>query len=340
MITLKQSAVYKALLACYNSNHPAIVLSSPGAGKSALMAQLAEDTQSLLVDLRLILCEPTDVGGFPVPRDYVDSEGQRKGGSYVEWADPDWYIGLDSDVRAILLLEELPQAMNATQNIASQIIYDRAVRGKKLGPNVRVFATGNFASDRAGSARLLTHVANRMAILYMAVDHEDLLAWGTRSGKIHWLVNGFLRFRPELAHKFDRDADQFPSPRSWEAWSKVLSADPSADIEYALCAGIVGEGTAAEFTGFAKIARSLPDLDYVIANPLKAPVPSDEVAALYAIASGLARKATKSNFGNVVTYLERLPLEFAVFSIRDCDDSLKKTKPFVDWAMKHSSILG
>ena len=37
-------------------------------------------------------------------------------------------------------------------------------------------------------------------------------------------VIAFLRFRPELLSAFDRDANAFPSPRSWEFVSRILDS--------------------------------------------------------------------------------------------------------------------
>jgi hypothetical protein len=72
-------------------------------------------------------------------------------------------------------------------------------------------------------------------------------------------------------------------------------------------------------------------------NPKKAEVPTD-TGVLFAISAALGRRACLENFDRVVEYLKRMPVEFAVFSVKDAllrDASLGSTAAFtnlaVDW---------
>ena len=111
-------------------------------------------------------------------------------------------------------------------------------------------------------------------------------------------VVAFLRWRPELLHRFEPAEKAFPSPRAWASVSHILAATPPADVEFALYEGTVGRGAAIEFTGFLRVFRSLPSLDGILLNPGTAPVP-DEPSALCAVATGLARRTTEQNFAAV-----------------------------------------
>ena len=106
-----------------------------------------------------------------------------------------------------------------------------------------------------------------------------------------------LRFRPELLSAFDRDANAFPSPRSWEFVSRILDSldsQSNPSIEHEVIAGAVGTGAATEFSGFLRLLeksfRELPNIDAILLNPLQEPVP-ENAAAQYAVASALARCA-------------------------------------------------
>lgn len=57
-------------------------------------------------------------------------------------------------------------------------------------------------------------------------------------------------------------------------------------------------------------------LDAILVNPTKEPLP-ENTAAQYVVASALARCASDRNFDRVCTYLDRMPTEFRVLSVRD-----------------------
>jgi hypothetical protein len=89
------------------------------------------------------------------------------------------------------------------------------------------------------------------------------------------------------------------------------------------------------------VYKSLPDPDMVIMAPMKAEVPTDP-ATLYAICGAVAQKASEQNMGNVVKYANRLPDEFSVLLVRDAtnrDESLVRTRAFIEWTSKHADVL-
>jgi hypothetical protein len=95
-------------------------------------------------------------------------------------------------------------------------------------------------------------------------------SWAIQAG-IRPEVIAFLRFRHELLNAFDRDANAFPSPRSWEFVSRIVGAAPDPSVEHELFAGAVGTGAATEFSAFLKTFRELPNIDAILMNPLKEP---------------------------------------------------------------------
>src|SRR5271166_6171100 len=117
-------------------------------------------------------------------------------------------------------------------------------------------------------------------------------------------VIAFIRFRPQLLSIFDRDANAFPSPRSWEFVSRILDCGPEASVEHEMFAGTVGTGAATEFSGFLRMFRELPNIDAVLLNPSGEPVP-DSPAAQYAVASALAHRASDTNFDYIFVILRR-----------------------------------
>jgi hypothetical protein len=103
----------------------------------------------------------------------------------------------------------------------------------------------------------------------------------------------------------------------------------------------VGEGAAAEYTGFKRIYMSLPDVDSILLDPVNADVPQDP-ATLYALTGALARKSTKDNFDRVSKYLSRMSPEFNVMATKDAiklQPAIKHSRAFVEWASKNAEVL-
>jgi hypothetical protein len=154
-------------------------------------------------------------------------------------------------------------------------------------------------------------------------------------------VTSFLRFRPNLLHDFDPQRDQNATPRSWvEGVSDVLGTVP-AEAEFECFRGAVGEGAAAEFVGFVRIWRKLPNPDAILLNPTTTNVPTDP-ATLYALAGAIANRATEGNFERVCTYAERMPPEFSVLTISYAarrNPDLANTQAFTKWSINHQNVL-
>ena len=222
----------------------------------------------------------------------------------------------------------------------ANICQARNLHGKPLKKGWMVVSTGNRQSDRAGANRVLSHLRNRETVYELETHLDDWCSWAIDHG-VKSEVISFIRFRPNLLHDFDAQRDQNPTPRSWvEGVSDALGIVP-AEAEYETFKGAVGEGAAAEFVGFVKIYRKLPNPDNIIMNPTTAEVP-DDPATLYALSGAIAERATENNFERVVTYAERMPPEFSVLSVSYAsrkNPDLASTQAFTKWAVKHQDVL-
>ena len=109
-------------------------------------------------------------------------------------------------VEGILFLDELPQAPVANQNIAAQLVNERRIGEHRLPDGWSIVCAGSRASDRAGTNNMPSHLKDRLLFVEVEADLEDTVAY-MNSVDVSPLITGFLRFRPELLHKFDRDAN-------------------------------------------------------------------------------------------------------------------------------------
>lgn len=340
---MRSSQVLLALKTLISVGQPVMLTGSPGVGKSDVVRRCAEDLGIGLIDLRLSQLDPVDLRGIPS----IDPET-----GMTKWNPPNF---LPREGKGILFLDEILSAPQATQAAAYQLVLDRQLGDYVLPEGWHIVAASNRISDRAIVMQMSSALKNRFAHIDYDVHNDDWCDWALHSN-ISAEVLGFIRFRPMLLNEFEprnqskeerdrikrlHDGKAFATPRSWAFLSRAVQAQPSPEIEYEMYSGIVGEGCAAEFMGYLKYYRDLPNLDALLMNPLKAPVPT-EPATLYALATGIATKATPDNYERVIQYALRMPPEFQVLLVKDSivrDPQLTNTKSFNEWAVKNADIL-
>jgi hypothetical protein len=328
---MKPSEITEALKLLITIKRPAFLVGEAGVGKSRICRQVTETLGMRLVDIRAVLLDPVDIKGLP----HVNGDGR------AHWATPD-FLPREDDPPTVILLDEINRAAQMVQNSCLQLSLDRQVGDYRLGDQHAVIAAGNPDTHR-GVTRMSEALASRFVHLPVEPDLDDWTKWAIDADMRPELI-AFLRFRPELLHRYEPSSTEkaFPCPRSWEFVGEILNADPDVTIEHALYSGTVGEGPAAEFVGFLQVYRQLPSLDAILLNPKKADVPTD-TGALFAIAAGLARKATDANFDRVLQYVDRMPKEYAFYCVKDAaarDQMVTHTKAFQRFAADNADLMG
>ena len=300
---------------------------APGGGKSALAKQVGRDLGFDHVELFFAsLRDPVDLLGTP----HTD-------GDVTRWRPPEELMCL-SQGRNLLILDELSDATTPMQNALCGLILDRRVGRLHLSPQTYIIATGNRTKDKSGANRIVSKLRGRVRTFEYTENIDDWSEWAL-DNNIDPVLIQFLRFRPNLLSDFDPDKI-CPTPRNWERVSQIDTQLPT-DIYFANVAGDVGEGAAAEYTGFRRIYEGLPNIDALLMNPAKADVPTDP-AVLYALTGALAHRVSKDNFDRVSEYVARLAPEFQVMCVSDAmklAPEIKTTKAFVAWAVKNSNVM-
>jgi hypothetical protein len=303
---------------------------SPGGGKTTIVQQVAEELGVPCIERHMPTMLVEDFGIlFP--------SGEDK----LNYKLPDWFpVKGKAPERGILLFDDRNQASSDLQKVLANICQARTLHGTPMPDGWQVISTGNRQSDRAGANRVLGHLRNRETVYDLDTHLDDWTAWALQNNVKPELIS-FIRFRPNLLHDYDPQRDQNATPRSWvEGVSDVLGTVP-AEAEYESFKGAVGEGCAAEFVGFIKIFRKLPNPDNILLNPTTAAVPSDP-ATLYALSGAIAERATENNFDRVCTYAERMPAEFSVLTVSYAarkKPELANTQAFTKWSIQHQEVL-
>jgi len=324
--------IYKnAMYTTGNAPRSVSLTGAPGGGKTSLWKQVAHDLQIPIIVKHM----PTMVvEDFGIP--YLRAESDVFDYKMPHW----WPLEGVAPPRGILLFDDRNQCGPDIQKVNANIEQERTLHGHKLPDGWWVVSTGNRKEDRAGSGQVLTHLQDRETTINFDTDLDDWIGWAL-DHNVRPEVVSFIKFRPGLLHDFKADQDKSSTPRGWvEGVSDSMGTIPP-EAEYEWFSGAVGEGASAEFTGYMRIWRKLPDPIGTLENPTTTPVP-DDMATLYALSGALAAHVTHKLFGNMIKYLERMPPEFAVLTMSYLirkDESFAEHPDFAPWATQHQSLM-
>lgn len=309
---------------------PVYVEGPPGCGKTSMAFTLAD---RLGIDPR-----PSHKGGKvmifrPSFRDPVDIlGGPDLSGETMRWKPPQELHQL-SKGKWLLVIDELPQGGPQMQNALAGLMLDRFINELQLSDDVYIMATGNRTQDKAGANRMVSQLGNRVCRLVMDDPHIDEITTHFLDLGLDPVGIAYLRRNVSALLDFDPDRPSNATPRSWE---RVLRMNPDApsDRFFKGVSGFVGEGQAAGYLGFRRMADSLPDVDAIIKNPDTTPVP-DSTEVCYVAVCTLSTMTTQKNFATLLRWVNRLKGDHHVMYVRNavaCCPSVMDTKEFGQWA--------
>jgi hypothetical protein len=356
---LKPSELGNAMAICFQAGRAPMVHGDPGIGKS----QIAQQTADLMFaekygyrvengqlfqpvdqfkkkpvwepvysnferpwfkDVRAALLDAVDVRGLPTVND-----------GKVLWAIPGF---LPTDERGgVFFLDEINRGTEMVANALFSLILDRQVGEYKMPASWIPAAAVN--DKDTGARKMSSALQSRFVHLDARTDLEDVCKFAIQH---NWepAVVAFLRFRPGDLHNYVPTARVSPNPRAWEFVSQIVAQDPPASVLFPLISGAVGEGAAVEFVGFLKLFKELPSIDAILLDPKRAQLVTSP-QAMYAVSAALARRASDKTFGRIVEYLDRLPIEFNVFCVKDAVThcpAIQTTADFTRWCTKHADV--
>jgi len=316
---------------------PILIKGAPGIGKSDIVAQACKAVKADLIIKHPVVEDPTDPKGMP----WVHSTKGKPKATFIPFDDMEQLM--TAKKLTVCFLDDLGQSAPAVQAAYMQLLLARRINGHKISDHVCFIAATNRRIDRAGVAGLLEPVKSRFAsIIELEPDVDEWVAWALNNGLPTTTIS-FIRFRPELLFKFDptKDLVNSPSPRTVSNVAKLTAMNLPGGSEYEMYAGAAGEGFAAEYLGFLKIYRSLPNPDAILMNPEKADVP-DDPATLYALCGALANKASEQTVERLIKYSNRLPGEFNVLLMRDAVNlhpEIVNSRAFIQWSSDNADIV-
>jgi len=339
-IEISATEMIEALNSVLTSGLTPMLVGSPGIGKSDIVRSVAKMHNLKLIDMRLAQSDPTDLNGFPT----LQQDGTR-----MDYAPPMTFPLQDMDEVPdgydgwLLFLDEINAAPPAIQAAAYKLVLDRQIGAHDIHKRVAIVCAGNKATDKAIVNRLSTAMQSRMIHLNLMVDTASWLDWGNSNGIDHRVIS-FIKYRPELLHKFNpnHSDDTFASPRTWEFLSKIIKGKETFNrTDHAVLVGTVGEGAATEFRAFCAVYKDLPDIETMIKHPEIIKIPK-EPGHQYAITTLISHNASSDTVKPLMIITLHVPVEFQVVVLKDIY-ALKpelKTHPVIqDWIQKNADKL-
>jgi MoxR-like ATPase len=295
----------------------------PGIGKTAIIGEAAAAAGKTLLNFALPTCESVDLRGLPV----TDSGVTR-------WASP-----LPKSGQGVLLLDELASAAPDVQVAAHHIVHAEEGSDMSLPAGWHIVVTGNRAQDKSHYRATAAPLRNRLTIINAEANVKQWCEWAMEN-EIAPVVVGFLRWRPELLVAKEIPVEgAFPSPRSWESVSNILSLTTTPAVEREMIVGTVGEGASTEFDAYLRTARELPTITEIMKNQTKHAVPKSP-AQLYALTTCLSQY-TREHGKSAMKYVSRMPAEFALLYVMDVRSryDIRADKDVAEWIAQHQQLF-
>lgn len=351
----------KTLVALYERNTSMDLIGPPGIGKSsvvrqfpALLSEIYGEPFGYCEQLAPSIDAP-DVRGFMVPTKDANGLPISRYTYPAVLPTPEY---LAQYPRGIIFIDEFNQSEHLTQKGFSPLLLDKKIGDHKLPDGWWVITASNAVSHKSGVLKPLMHNINRQC----RIEVEPVLGGdGKRYGWIDWaqangvhpMGIGFAKSHPGVIFSAEIPAEPRPfcTPRSFTSAMKFmqkLAGDsmqlPSDTLTQEIVQGDMGEGAAASFFGYIKVADFLPTIQEIKADPEKAKVPPPErLDGAYAAQQLIIHHADASCLDALWAYSERLPRELQVSTAQALTTKLKgavlNNKGLNEWVKKNSALV-
>lgn len=317
--TVSMTDLRLALAAAREADIPAMIFGTFGIGKSAVVSQTFTALGHPVVDFRASQILPEDVGG-------LGALDMSTGEALVQRAVPDMIVALrnaaaGASAPPVLFLDEITSAMPAVQAALYQVALDRRAGLHALPEGTYVVMAGNLATDRGVVEELARPLLNRCVVLqYNGPTIEEFEPY-MAAKNFHPMVRTYLKVNPAALVAVDPEQEQSPTPRSWEAASRLLRT-PSLpkSLRMAMLAGSVGSVEAAKLEAFLEMHDQLTPVADILLDPAGAKLPdSGNFAATYmqlvALSGELVKRGMTQHIKAAWKYVTRMSPEMVALFI-------------------------
>jgi hypothetical protein len=325
MVGIKK-ALHFVKLALTTPGLPPVMLWGPsGIGKSTIIKQIATEELDLqLIDLRVSLLEPVDLRGVPAIAD-----------NKTVWKTP---VFLPTTGKGILFLDEINLGSKEVLHSLYQLVLDRKLGEYRLPDGWKIICAGNRQSDKAGVTQIPDPLIRRLLHIEIEARLEDFTEYAV-TRDIDSRVISYVLWSGKLIEPPDALQRPTCNPRSWEWVSNLIKHHKEVNTE--LIAGLIGSGTALEFTEYVKVSEAVQPKELINnISKFKALERSLQYAAIVGIcnASEVETRAKVKFFSHT-----DIPSELSVLGMRILyakeGGKLLKIQEFSSWVTNHGDVL-
>lgn len=302
----------------------------PGIGKTSVIEAFARTMSTKVPGNRFGYCEvvlstmdSADVKGIPV----LPRAGERD--ADVHWSKPTIFpnayntrvfengellpLGTEPPEFGLVLLDEYAQSSDLHQKATSSLLLDYRVGEYRLPPKWAVWLASNRKKDKAGVAKRLTLIQNRICEIGLIPTFEAWVKWA--DGKVHPDMVAFVKLHAGMCMGSEAPPAEgaFPTLRSVTLCDRALRALgkmkntgkklPADEDALYIMQGYLGEEGATKLLAHIRYGTELPDPASVAKAPETTPLPKRELQMI--AAATLATHADKKSVGKFMQYLSR-----------------------------------
>jgi hypothetical protein len=252
------------------------------------------------LDLRAVMCDVLDAKGAP----YID---QGDGDAMTRFARASFLPDVERHgSMGYWFWDEFAQAPPSVSNSLTQALYDRRIGDNWVMPDGwGILAAGNRKEDQAATQRAGLHVYNRFCHYEVTTTPQALANYLIGNG-YDVRIAQFCLFKQDLINKFEKGDIVFPTSRSMESLSVIVTDAPKWGLSkgelQSDCAAHVGVALAAEVVSFLDICDQITPYRDIVADPDNAKLPE--------AGHGGATAARFAVMGNILNQINHADLPF------------------------------
>jgi hypothetical protein len=336
----------------YASRKCMYLTSPPGRGKTTTILRAPEiigKGTGLNLGVVVInggLLTPMDALGFGLPKHYEHH-------SEMVFSDPFFFRTaegkrLQEYDGGIIFVDEADKMDVDVKKCIGEAALSGRLGPHRIPPGWVIWMAGNTAKHRSGSTKELDHLINRRREIAIT---DDIVAWDDWAGQngVMPLTRAFAQQHSNIVFSQDVPEKQGPwcTPRSLvdaDRYLQLLADDGDIPIDPTAVeeiSGDIGDAAAAQLFSFVKLEREMPKFERIVADPSNVRVPEKPDAQMLVVYS-LAHRVDPKTLGAVITYVERIPKEFAITFAKAAVDRLPElvvTPEMNKWALTNSSLM-
>ncbi len=318
------------------------LVSGPGVGKDAAVTQAGTIISKKLAQpfgiksFFLTTVEAPDVRGFGLPGRDTDNS------PIMTFTKAPWVPRANDPKCGFIFLNERAQANPDVAKPSAELMLSGQVGESKLDLTYMVVAASNRESDRSGVNRDLAFIQNRICRINIEPSLDSWVDWAERQGLNPFAI-AFAKVKPSIifADKVPDKSGPFCTPRTFVKTSHLIGKLPM-DMFTEAAGGYIGEGAAAEFVAFLRVAEELPKWDDIVAAPDKVKIPENRIDATYACMQMVAHRVDATTAKPAFIFLKRLGKEFQVAGLkavlRRCPQMIQ-TPDFASWIRENKDLV-